>query len=416
MKRITDYLANPEKSLDNHAMHAYIDDAKREEVKQGRVAMLVSAIERRNTLDITDLLPYIDAQDDPRMSEIEGAIPPWIETLCEFEIQAGTIIGNAIQKAVSGRVTRAGYVITRLTMNQVCELYRQGDADPDGWAGSEFGDIDDVSFTPEERFDILTKHTDYARRLSPEDVENLGWYLICFPFLVVDSKLYGPSAETHVVLTKDGSVARFPTGPHNEVIRHGIDGKSFSVEEEGAPGLALWNEWSNLSNYALTRSESYQKSIRLMATTFAAVCTFPVLFAFSLANYQNIHPRIVDPAKERRPRQLQRELERRDQVPTERYHVLEIGSIGRSRKSRDLLSTRLNSMPLHVARGHFSHYGPEYGRGLLFGKYAGKFWIESHLRGSERIGIINKDYIEGEKRLSEAKKLTRGNVERARSN
>lgn len=33
-------------------------------------------------------------------------------------------------------------------------------------------------------------------------------------------------------------------------------------------------------------------------------------------------------------------------------------------------------------RGHFSHYGEQYGRGLLFGKYAGKFWIPGHVRGA----------------------------------
>ncbi len=36
---------------------------------------------------------------------------------------------------------------------------------------------------------------------------------------------------------------------------------------------------------------------------------------------------------------------------------------------------------LSPVRGHFSHYGPDYGKGLLFGKYAGKFYIPSHVRG-----------------------------------
>jgi hypothetical protein len=37
--------------------------------------------------------------------------------------------------------------------------------------------------------------------------------------------------------------------------------------------------------------------------------------------------------------------------------------------------------PLTSVRGHFSHYGEQYGRGLLFGKLAGKFWIPAHARG-----------------------------------
>lgn len=36
---------------------------------------------------------------------------------------------------------------------------------------------------------------------------------------------------------------------------------------------------------------------------------------------------------------------------------------------------------LSQVRGHFSHYGPQYGRGLLFGKLTGKFWIPGHIRG-----------------------------------
>jgi hypothetical protein len=37
-------------------------------------------------------------------------------------------------------------------------------------------------------------------------------------------------------------------------------------------------------------------------------------------------------------------------------------------------------VPLSSVRGHFARYGVE-GRGLLFGKYSGKFWIPAHARG-----------------------------------
>lgn len=38
--------------------------------------------------------------------------------------------------------------------------------------------------------------------------------------------------------------------------------------------------------------------------------------------------------------------------------------------------------PLTSVRGSFGHYGPQYERGLLFGKYAGKFWRPAHARGA----------------------------------
>jgi len=36
----------------------------------------------------------------------------------------------------------------------------------------------------------------------------------------------------------------------------------------------------------------------------------------------------------------------------------------------------------HV-RGHFVRYGPRWGRGLLFGRLEGKFWVPGHVRGAE---------------------------------
>jgi hypothetical protein len=43
---------------------------------------------------------------------------------------------------------------------------------------------------------------------------------------------------------------------------------------------------------------------------------------------------------------------------------------------------------LSPVRGHFSHYGERYGRGLLFGKLEGKFWIPGHVRGAADAGDV----------------------------
>ncbi len=39
------------------------------------------------------------------------------------------------------------------------------------------------------------------------------------------------------------------------------------------------------------------------------------------------------------------------------------------------------AVPLSSVRGTFHHYGPQYGKGLLFGKLAGQFWVPAHARG-----------------------------------
>lgn len=44
-------------------------------------------------------------------------------------------------------------------------------------------------------------------------------------------------------------------------------------------------------------------------------------------------------------------------------------------------------------RGHFSHYGEQYGRGLLFGKLAGKFWIPGHVRGAGEVEPDARTYV-----------------------
>lgn len=46
-------------------------------------------------------------------------------------------------------------------------------------------------------------------------------------------------------------------------------------------------------------------------------------------------------------------------------------------------------MAMHTCRGHFADYRK--GKGL-FGKLKGLYWINSHVRGSEEHGVVEKDY------------------------
>jgi hypothetical protein len=48
-------------------------------------------------------------------------------------------------------------------------------------------------------------------------------------------------------------------------------------------------------------------------------------------------------------------------------------------------------MPLHGVRGHYANYGVD-GRGLLFGKLAGRYWIPPHVRGSREVGTVEQTY------------------------
>lgn len=80
-----------------------------------------------------------------------------------------------------------------------------------------------------------------------------------------------------------------------------------------------------------------------------------------------------------------------------RYHVLVVKPAG---ARSDAPGIEIGTMPRHVCRGHFQHYGPaavhghEDGqdRGLLFGKYAGKFFSPPSLKGKTENGTVEKDY------------------------
>lgn len=75
-----------------------------------------------------------------------------------------------------------------------------------------------------------------------------------------------------------------------------------------------------------------------------------------------------------------------------RYHVLVMRRPG-AKPSEP--GEEIGVMPRHVCRGHFAEYGPEFGKGLLFGKHAGRFYVPPHLRGDKKNGIVEKDYQVG---------------------
>jgi hypothetical protein len=51
-----------------------------------------------------------------------------------------------------------------------------------------------------------------------------------------------------------------------------------------------------------------------------------------------------------------------------------------------------HGVPLSSVRGHKAEYGIN-GKGKLFGKYTGTFWIPQHARGSAEIGTIEQNYV-----------------------
>lgn len=87
-------------------------------------------------------------------------------------------------------------------------------------------------------------------------------------------------------------------------------------------------------------------------------------------------------------RQARRAAERRGDPKPPRFYTLRINP-NATRKQGAGTGTSGRELSLHIVRGHFATYTEER---KLFGKHAGTFWIPAHVRGSDEVGIVGKDY------------------------
>lgn len=98
------------------------------------------------------------------------------------------------------------------------------------------------------------------------------------------------------------------------------------------------------------------------------------------------------------PKQVKRAIKRHGGDPSKyRYHVLVIRPPGAKSNTP---AQEIGVMPYHRCRGHYQHYGlacehrhkDGRDRGLLFGKYAGKFFVPPTYKGDKKNGVVEKDY------------------------
>lgn len=111
-----------------------------------------------------------------------------------------------------------------------------------------------------------------------------------------------------------------------------------------------------------------------------------LLGSLNFLNCRNVE--LVEPE---RPRPQRRRLDRIGVKVTE-INVFPMGKQTRSGKGKPSAG-----VPLTPVRGHFAHYGaccPHHEpRGLLFGKYEGKFYVPQHARGSTDHGEYRQESV-----------------------
>jgi hypothetical protein len=109
-----------------------------------------------------------------------------------------------------------------------------------------------------------------------------------------------------------------------------------------------------------------------------------LLDTFNMLNCVN-----VEIAEPHRPRAERRRLQRTGVT----VHEIHVKPTSRSYRGIGTPLSAIPSSPLSSVRGHYAQYGPKYGRGLLFGKYEGRYWIPQHIRGSEILGVSEQEYL-----------------------
>lgn len=114
----------------------------------------------------------------------------------------------------------------------------------------------------------------------------------------------------------------------------------------------------------------------------------PILLAFSLGNCKNIEIVEVSP-----DRKLQKARERRGKPRLSSYRIINVLPFGKTyRQTVRKVEGEARGLALHIRAGSFARYGPEFGRGKLFGKHEGMFWRPQSLVGNAEHGVSVHDY------------------------
>lgn len=114
----------------------------------------------------------------------------------------------------------------------------------------------------------------------------------------------------------------------------------------------------------------------------------PAFLAVSMLHCRNVSLAEVEP-----PPKLSRAHRRRHGLPLLRYHVLDIQPMRAVLRSEGRVERVGLRRALHLCRAHFAAYGPEYGRGRLFGRNSGRYFVPAHVRGAIDEGAIAKQYV-----------------------
>lgn len=115
------------------------------------------------------------------------------------------------------------------------------------------------------------------------------------------------------------------------------------------------------------------------ASFFVSPC-----MSLSLMNCKNVKKEMKEPDAP-----LSKKYEKRHGRPLQKFYTLVIDPMKELLKRQGEAEKTGIRKALHICRGHFADYSEGNG---LFGKYHGRYWMPSHIRGKRSFGTVEKDY------------------------
>jgi len=113
----------------------------------------------------------------------------------------------------------------------------------------------------------------------------------------------------------------------------------------------------------------------------------PCLMSVCFLHVKNVTMERVTPAPP-----VQKKAKKRYGEPLCTYHVLQVQPFKQVLEKEGNVSQTGIRKAMHLCRGSFHHYGDEFGKGKLFGKISGSFWVPAHIRGAIEQGMVDKSY------------------------
>ncbi len=161
----------------------------------------------------------------------------------------------------------------------------------------------------------------------------------------------------------------------------------FSSYKNEADGVDLFNGFKNVGNVfpvPMTDPELTAKAVP-KSTVGADMNSLKLVeLSMRLLNCKNIIAETVDRGFKRK---VGKKIKKVNSKRKFKYHILNVTKPGQRKKYVNSEDTG-RTVRVHLCGGHYKHY-IEKG---LFGKYFGRFWIQDHVRGNKKKGLLTKDY------------------------